>query len=119
MMPTRILIEKERIRVSKPGCDAYSNNLEDLVISENMGIMPVYITDSCYLTGRDARFWVSFPKPIVNLPYVIMTSNDGIAAGRHTYGFETSQDGGAYRGGTIRNFDGRSRTISYTILRGF
>ncbi|WP_422535486.1 hypothetical protein [Bartonella apis] len=118
-MPTRILIEKEHIRVSKPGRDAYSNNVEDLVISESMGIMPVYITGSCYLTGRDARFWVSFPKPIVNMPYVIMTSNDGIGAGRYTYGFETSQDGGAYRGGTIRNFDGNSRTIWYTILRGF
>lgn len=118
-MPTRILIEKERIRVSKPGCDANSNNLEDLIISEAMGIMPVYLASSCYLTGKDARFWVSFPKPIVNLPYVIMTSDDGIGAGRYTYGFETSQDNGAYRGGVIRNFDGNSRTIWYTILRGF
>lgn len=119
MMPTRILIEKERIRVSKPGCDAYSNTVEDLVISESMGIMPVYITGSYYLSGRDARFYINFPKPIVNLPYIIMTSNDGIAAGRYTYGFETSKDNDAYRGGTIRNFDGNSRTIWYTILRGF
>ncbi|WP_295963773.1 hypothetical protein [uncultured Bartonella sp.] len=118
-MATRILIEKERIRVSKPGCDANANNLEDLVISENMEVMPAYIKGSCYITGRDARFWVGFPKPIVNLPYVIMTSNDGVAAGRYTYGFETSQDNGAYRGGVIRNFDGNSRTIWYTILRGF
>lgn len=118
-MPTRILIEKERIRVSKPGCDANSNNLEDLLISENMGVMPVYLTGECYVTGRNEHFWVNFPKPIVNLPYVIMTSNDGVAAGRHTYGFKISKDNGAYRGGFIRNFDGRPRTIWYTILRGF
>lgn len=118
-MPTRILIERQRIRVSKPGRDAYSNNPEDLLIYENMEVMPVYITGSCHLSGRDARFYVNFPKPIVNLPYVIMTSNDGIAAGRYTYGFETSKDNGAYRSGKIRNFDGRDRTIWYTILRGF
>lgn len=118
-MPTRILIEKERIRVSKPGCDANSNSLEELVISENMGVMPAYLTDSCYLSGRDEHIWIDFPKPIVDLPYVIITSNDSVAAGRYTYGFETFKKNGAYRGGYIRNFDGRSRTISYTILRGF
>lgn len=118
-MTTKILIEKERIRVSKPGCDANSNNLEDLLISENMEVMPVYITGSCYLSGRDARFEVNFPKPIINLPYVILTSNDGVAAGRYTYGFETSKSDGAYRDGVVRNFDGRGRTIWYAILRGF
>jgi len=118
-MPTRILIEKEKIRVSKPGRDAYSSNPEDLLIFENMEVMPVYLSGSCYLSGRDARFYINFPKPIVNLPYIIMTSNDGIAAGRYTYGFETSQENGAYRGGKIRNFDGNGRTISYAVLRGF
>lgn len=84
-----------------------------------MGIMPVYLTGECYLTGRNEHFWVNFPKPIVNLPYVIMTSNDGVAAGSHTYGFKTSKENGAYRKGVIRNFDSKSRTISYTILRGY
>ena len=118
-MPTRILIEKDRIRISKPGCDAYSNNPEDLLISENTAVMPVYLPGECYVTGRNEHVWIDFPKPIVNLPYVIMTSNDGVAAGRHTYGFKISKDNGAYRGGFIRNFDGRPRTIWYTILRGF
>lgn len=118
-MPLRVLIERDKIRVSKPGFDANSSTLEDFVIHENMNVMPVYVTGSCFLTGRDARAYVSFPKPIFNLPYVILTSNDGVAAGRYTYGFEISQDNGAYRGGQIRNFDGGSRTITYTILRGF
>ena len=117
-MPNRILLDKNIIRVTKPGCDTSSANLEDFVIHENMNIMPVYVAGSCYLSGRDARFYVGFPKPIANMPYVIMTSNDGVAAGRYTYGFETSQDNGAYRGGQIRNFDGAARTITYAILRG-
>lgn len=117
-MPTRIIIEKGKIRVSKPGFDAYSNIQEELALSENMDIMPVFTTGECYLNGKDARFYINFPKPIWNIPYVIMTSNDGVAAGRYTYGFETSQKDGAYRGGVIRNFDGNSRNIFYSILRG-
>ena len=46
-------------------------------------------------------------------------SDDVVAAGRFTYGFETSQEDGVYKQGKIRNFDGNARTIMYTILRGF
>lgn len=118
-MPLRVLIERDKIRVSKPGCDANSTTIEDFLLHENMNVMPVYVAGSCYLSGNDARFYVNFPKPIANMPYVILTSNDGVGQGRYTYGFETSQENGAYRGGQIRNFDGRARTITYTILRGF
>lgn len=118
-MPLRVLIERDKIRVSKPGCDANSDIIENFVLRENMNVMPVYVSGTCYLSGNDARFYVAFPKPIANMPYVILTSNDGVASGRYTYGFEIIQDNGAYRGGKIRNFDGGSRTITYTILRGF
>lgn len=112
-------MERDKTRVSKTGCDANSTTIEDFVIHENMNVMPVYITGSCFVSGKDARFDVGFPKPITNMPYVILTSNDGVGQGRYTYGFQISQDNGAYRGGQIRNFDGASRTIFYTVLRGF
>jgi len=118
-MSTRIILSKDQIRVSKPGYDANSNTLEEFVLHENMNVMAVYLSGSCYLDGKDQRFDVYFPKPIQNLPYVIMTSNDGVAAGRFTYGFETYQEDGVYKRGKIRNFDGNARTITYTILRAF
>ena len=118
-MPTRVILSKDQIRVSKEGYDANSNKPEELILYENMNVMAVYLSGSCYLDGKDQRFYIDFPKPIQNLPYVIMTSNDGVAAGRFTYGFETQQDDGVYKRGKIRNFDGNARTIVYTILRGF
>ena len=117
-MSTRIILSKNQIRVSKSGYDANSNKPEELILYENMNVMAVYLSGSCYLDGKDQRFDIYFPKPIQNLPYVIMTSNDGVAAGRFTYGFETQQDDGVYKRGKIRNFDGNARTITYTILRG-
>ena len=118
-MSTRIILSKDQIRVSKPGYDANSNTQEEFILHENMNVMAVYVIGTCYLDGKDQRFDIYFPKPIQNLPYVIMTSDDGVAAGRFTYGFETSQEDGVYKRGKIRNFDGNARTITYTILRGF
>ncbi len=118
-MPTRVILSKDQIRVSKPGYEANSNTPEELALYENMNVMAVYLSGSCYLDGKDQRFDIYFPKPIQNLPYVIMTSNDGVAEGRFTYGFETYQEDGVYKQGKIRNFDGNARTIVYSILRGF
>ena len=118
-MPTRVILSKDQIRVSKEGYDANSNTLEEFVLHENMNVMAVFVFGSCYLDGKDQRFYIDFPKPIQNLPYPIMTSDDGVTAGRFTYGFETSQEDGVYKRGKIRNFDGNARTITYTILRGF
>ena len=120
IMPTRILIEKERIRISKPGYDVYSENLEDFVLHEKMGVMAVYLSSSCTLSGEDARYYFNLPKPILTMPYVIMTSNDGTAAGRSSYFCEMRHDNnGRYSDGVIRNLDGKSRTIWFSVLRGF
>lgn len=120
-MPTRVLLEKGKIRVSKPGFDAASEplNPDGLILYENMPVMAVYVAGQCYLAGEDARHYVNFPKPIPNMPYVIMNSDDGACMGRESYCFETSQDNGLYRGGVIRNIDGVARNIWFSILRGF
>lgn len=118
-MSTRIILSKDQIRVSKAGYDANSNIPEELILYENMNVMAVYVSGSCYLDGKDQRFDIYFPKPIQNLPYAIMTSNDGVAEGRFTYGFQTYQEDGVYKRGVIRNFDGNARTIMYSILRAF
>lgn len=119
-MANRILFEKNVIRVTKPGCDTSSSNLEDFVIHENMGVMAVYLAGSCYLSGKDARYYFNLPKPIATMPYVIMTSNDGTTASRLSYICEMRHNNnGFYSDGVIRNLDGNTRTIWFSVLRGF
>ena len=118
-MPQRILISRDEIRVSKPGFDVNTQNPEELILFNDMNVMAVYLSGSCYLEGEDSRFYFDFLKPIQNMPYVILTSNDGVGAGRSTYFCEMQQNEGVYKEGKIRNLDGKGRTIWFCVLRGF
>lgn len=114
-MSRRVFLSKDKLRVSKPGFDAATAALTDLIFHEGMDpVVPFESGSATIAAGGSAT--IALTKGYLNPPYVVLKSSLNLTPGPGQY-YARFTTGGAQL--ILYNKWTASMTISYFVFREF
>lgn len=114
-MTDRIRFDANGARVSKPGVDVNTADVDNLTLYPGMSSMSL-VAEGTQLISGGSRIAVPINNPTSRMPYVIINDASGTVANRQAFCAETSPP---YNSVFIRNdvqSGAPARTITYAIL---
>lgn len=109
----RIIFNTDGVRISKNGHDANSAPPVHMAMFANMTPCVPLISESATFTGNGVQtFSFNSPDPSIS-PTVILRSTQGVMPSDRTY-YATLYP--PYNAVTIRNVDGKARTVDFKVL---